>query len=385
MWAYPKDNPFFQTCSSSGKYIAWLDGLRGVAVLFVILSHSSNKGMHLNASLNFSGSGVYGVYLFFVLSSFLLTLQLADRTRSEFLCISTWARYFSRRFLRIYPLYFFVLVLCYFVHEMTRWALVAPMPFSDLIGHLVLSRGEYIFWIIPVEFKFYFVLPVFCFVFVFLVNRNVLGALILVAGFTGLVDQFFWPPETTELNKICLGPYLPIFLMGSLVAVMWLETYSWGQKTSKMLRNCLEGGAFIAFMLIIVLIPSFYGKITGQAIKTYEFHHRFITFGLLWSIFLFCCLNGRGVITRVLATYPLRFVGMVSFSAYLWHIPVISVVRWLGGMQGPFQVLLVIVLTLAVSSLSYLLIEKPFRTLGLPGCRKTTNNSSVDTVRTFSG
>ena len=105
MWACPKGNPLFQKSSTSGKHVAWLDGLRGVAVL---------------------------------------------------------------------------------------------------------SRGEYIFWTIPVEFKFYFVLPVVCFVFMFLVNRNVPAALILVAGFTGLVNLFFWPPETTELNKISLGAYLPI-------------------------------------------------------------------------------------------------------------------------------------------------------------------------------
>ena len=53
-----------------------LDGLRGVAVLLVLLAHSSNVGLRLHPALDLSGCGRMGVFLFFVLSAYLLTGQL---------------------------------------------------------------------------------------------------------------------------------------------------------------------------------------------------------------------------------------------------------------------------------------------------------------------
>ena len=58
--------------------IAGLDGLRGVAVLIVILSHMSIRDMYLAPGLDFSGIGKSGVYLFFVLSAMLLASQMLN-------------------------------------------------------------------------------------------------------------------------------------------------------------------------------------------------------------------------------------------------------------------------------------------------------------------
>ncbi len=81
-----------------------LDGLRGLAVLLVLLSHMSNAQMHLLPFLDFSGLGKAGVYLFFSLSAFLLTWQ-ALKQAQQAPDPKYWLAYLLRRALRIYPLY----------------------------------------------------------------------------------------------------------------------------------------------------------------------------------------------------------------------------------------------------------------------------------------
>ena len=87
-----------------------LDGLRGVAVLLVVLAHASQKRL---LAENFKFSGELGVVVFFVLSGFLIThLLLEERTRTGQISLS---KFYVRRALRIWPLYFAVLGIYIFV------------------------------------------------------------------------------------------------------------------------------------------------------------------------------------------------------------------------------------------------------------------------------
>lgn len=61
-----------------------LDGLRGFAALLVVMSHTSNEGMHLIPFLDFRGTGKSGVFLFFLLSSFLLSIPLLAKGSKSF-------------------------------------------------------------------------------------------------------------------------------------------------------------------------------------------------------------------------------------------------------------------------------------------------------------
>ncbi|MEG3765206.1 acyltransferase family protein [Alteromonas sp. 14N.309.X.WAT.G.H12] len=61
-----------------------LDGLRGLAALIVVASHASNAGMYFLPFLRFEGMGKSGVYLFFLLSSFLLTIPLLEKGKNIF-------------------------------------------------------------------------------------------------------------------------------------------------------------------------------------------------------------------------------------------------------------------------------------------------------------
>ena len=100
-----------ETYNSLNKnfYIDNLDGLRGLAALIVVFSHTSNAGLFLVPGLNMSGTGKSGVYLFFILSSFLLTRPILS-LKDNFFTSQNLTRYFKRRVTRIFPLYLFCLL-----------------------------------------------------------------------------------------------------------------------------------------------------------------------------------------------------------------------------------------------------------------------------------
>lgn len=87
-----------------------LDDLRGIAVMLVLLSHASNVGIHFQYLLNFQKIGKAGVYLFFVLSAYLLDRQIAIAFINNKSSKLYWKNYFVRRFLRIYPLFVIALI-----------------------------------------------------------------------------------------------------------------------------------------------------------------------------------------------------------------------------------------------------------------------------------
>ena len=91
-------------------HVRSLDGLRGIAVILVLLSHSSNNSIYFHDAIAFNGIGKGGVYLFYVLSAFLLDRQIALALMKQTAESFFWKRYFARRFLRIYPLFIISLI-----------------------------------------------------------------------------------------------------------------------------------------------------------------------------------------------------------------------------------------------------------------------------------
>ncbi|MEY8199454.1 MAG: acyltransferase family protein, partial [Colwellia sp.] len=147
-----------------------LDGLRGFAALIVIFSHTSNVGMQYLPMLDLSGIGKSGVFLFFLLSSFLLTLQLLKKG-SDIFTVGTMSHYWQRRFFRIYPLFTLYLLSAlltpYLIFQLlgrSDTGVPFHLTLQEFIGHMTLQEGKSVTWSIAVEFKFYFILPFLAFI-----------------------------------------------------------------------------------------------------------------------------------------------------------------------------------------------------------------------------
>ncbi len=350
--------------SDSRFQIDALDGLRGLAVLMVFVSHASKNHMNLLPGLDLSGIGKSGVYLFFLLSSFLLTLPFLVKGKAAF-TFRPMTNYFLRRFLRIYPLFIFYLLTCILgTWLVVRFQIVTPLggiPFalswSELWDHLLLQKGYSVTWSIPVEFRYYFVLPLVAALYVFIGKAR----LWLSLGFSALLiaaTQFFWPQSSVPLNSPYLGPYLCIFLMGATLAVVyhWWHRSSW--QSSLSVRWLIEGGGWISLVVIALMTPLVISLWMQQEIPDTYFHRQFLLYGLLWSMVLLACVGGRGVLAKVFSLPVLRYLGFISFSLYLFHITAIKLFATFAP-ELPGVAWLALIMSIIIAHLTWTFIEKP--------------------------
>jgi peptidoglycan/LPS O-acetylase OafA/YrhL len=321
--------------------------------------------IHLAPFLDFSGSGRYGVYLFFVLSSFLLTLPAVSRSKDQFRSVALWTRYGMRRFFRIFPLYFIVLLFSYFCSSYINPDYCVQISKSELFDHIILMQGKSIFWTIPVEFKYYFILPIIAYLFVAVFKKRMGIAVAVTAATICLIAFVLWPSSYQKLHPIALRPYLPVFLAGSLAALLHTRLMEAGTITRIYQRRLLELAAILTFLGVLSMVPHFSEMISGQFRAGPYFHRKYVLFGILWSVFILSCLNGSGLVRRALECRPLRFVGIISYSVYLWHPTMTNLVRFNVKMHSTLTALLIVTATLLVAAVSHLLIEKPFMKLNI--------------------
>jgi len=299
-----------------------LDGFRGFAALIVVFSHTSNSGFYFAPFLDLEGIGKSGVFLFFLLSSFLLTLPLLETGR-RVLSVPVLSLYWQRRLFRIYPLYTLYLLLGVF----TTWALSAccgkhgvGIPFDldwpGFFKHMTLREGKGVTWSIAVEFKFYFVLPlvVFCTALVrpFGFPATTLYFLTLL-----VLSQVISPQSESAVNDARLLPYMPIFIVGMYCAVIQnalLRNQALLERWTRVIRVL----GYVGVIGIVIMTPSVFSLIAGTVPRNY-FHEQYILYSCLWAFVLLSAVNGRGWIRRFFSLPQLRFLGALSFSLYLFH------------------------------------------------------------------
>lgn len=339
------------------SHLAVLDGLRGIAVLIVLASHFSSSGLFPRPALH--GVGKSGVYLFFVLSAWLLTRNLLRRPPGALSSAHVWLDYALRRVLRIWPLYLVVLGLSWWTFEAGHRGILYAIDTASLWRHLTLREGVSVLWSIPVEFTFYLWLPLLVLVLRAMDRRRwpawaQIGVFVLALALATLA----WPPSEAIENDVALGSYLVVFLCGAFAA----RVDAWLQQA----RFAPEIWAWVALAVLMVwcvAIPAVWCRLLGKAFDATVTRSWFLFFGLLWSVLLLALLHGPDRLQRIFAWGPLRWVGLVSFSLYLWHMPVL----WLLGSTGLFErspllaPWLALAVALAVSGLSWLLFERPQR------------------------
>ena len=142
------------------KRFGALDGLRGIAVLIVFMSHTSGRDMSLHKLLQFHGIGHVGVYLFFCLSAYLLVGKILNTE----LKANDIKKFFIKRIFRIWPLYFTVITIVFLIQQVTGEVNEQYLHISNgFIGfflHLLFYQGDSVFWSVVVEEQFYVICPI---------------------------------------------------------------------------------------------------------------------------------------------------------------------------------------------------------------------------------
>jgi peptidoglycan/LPS O-acetylase OafA/YrhL len=342
-WFFPHDQKV--------DHFKALDGLRGLAVLIVMLSHSSNEALFFHKSINFAQSGKLGVYLFFIISAYLLDRQISLAFLNNKSTFRYWLNYAMRRFFRIYPL---------FIIALLAFALLSYMNFQTVIEtsgdiwmHMILQKGDNHFWSIPVEFKYYFLSPFLLFICHRGLNWNkdwllgFFGVLLVVL----IVLEFVHP-----FSRISLLKYLPIFLLGTFIAIF--ELISPNLATDKISKRSFGWLGFIAALLIIILIP-FYFKLLFGFSWNIQAPIFYFPIALLWGLILWAAKYGSGLIKTFLEFKALRFLGTISYSLYLFHLPVIKFVKIEYICPEPFRIYFFFFISFGIAAISYSLIERP--------------------------
>ena len=318
-----------------------LDGLRGWAVLLVLLGHATNQGLSPWLEGTLLSRGKLGVYLFFVLSAYLLDRQIIQVWQQGKGNASYWRYYASRRILRIFPPFVLALLVFRFMNE--AGYKVVMHEWSHVWEHLLLHRGDHIFWSIPTEFVYYFISPIFllyCSLFFKLdVRRSALFFVAVVLASVAINSMY-------ELPRFNTLRYIGIFSMGTLVAVF--QTLA-GERFN----------SFVAQRWMRVLPWAAWVVLVGWGFVAADFTSQpvYIPAAVLWSLLLIASF-GQGAWSRILSWKAFRFIGTISYSLYLFHIPVLVWVKTL-NMGTLAQLVLFLILSVAVASLSHLLIERP--------------------------
>ena len=196
-----------RSASLSVRYPA-ADGIRGVACLVVLVAHAITMFFPKTAPY-LAGSGKIGVWLFFVLSAFLLANNFLNNGFSR----KNLLAYATGRFLRIFPLFILSVIVYRLLGtaEINTWRnVVDTIFFHKAFSHL---------WTIPVEFKFYICLPLVVYILL-LAKRvgNLLFAVLLFVIILG-IQQTIWPYANALINTLDLGYYFTTFVIGVMLAI----------------------------------------------------------------------------------------------------------------------------------------------------------------------
>ena len=231
------------------------------------------------------------------------------------------------------------------------------LSYRDFFEQLLLIQGKGVTWSILVEFSYYFILPVLALTYSLVLKNKLLPSIVLTIILI-IIAQLVWPQSESITNDPRLGPYLPVFLMGSILALIFHKWQVYNFAENKKLTLLLDVLGILAALILIFMIPSVSSCILVKEIAPDYYHRQFMVYGLLWSIVVFLCVAGIGVIRKFFEISFLRYLGFISFSVYLLHPVVLELFKMI-GIDIPMQGWIELFLTILISHISWVLIEVP--------------------------
>ena len=373
----------------SATYFPEVESLRGIAILLVFLHHADGSISGLDAGKiivsplrAFALEGRTGVDLFFVLSGFLLSLPfLAEAAGGKRVVRRD---YYARRALRILPLYYAAVVTASVLSATDPSEVLRGVPYLFFLNGVDMATALWpysaVWWSLATEVEFYLILPLLPFLLRSRLGRWI-GAVILCAYALGLWTFLSgsWYASTIT-GQITLAHSLfgraPLFLFGGAAAWLYLHH---GER----LREALSkptwmrlGGADIALLGIWATLGLTLQWLAWQGYWQVEGHvgHLWhVPEGAFWTAILLLLLLAPVRTKAVFSNRLLSTVGILSYSIYMVHVPLLIVFsRWL-RQQGPTlpvgwsapvvgMVALVLLVCVALSAVTYRFIERPFLT-----------------------
>lgn len=330
--------------------IAYIDGLRGVAVLIILLFH---------LDVNVLKGGFIGVDIFFVISGYLITQIIARELNSGHF---SFAGFYARRIRRIFPALFTML----FAASMAAILVLGPLDYAAFFKALRFTSAQFsniLFshqvdyfavkhdtspllhtWSLGVEEQFYFVWPLLLYAAHRFCGVQKMAAVLLLVMVASLGLSEYWV-RTSTLQAFYLLPSRAWELaVGGIIALQIIPP----------LRSKLYADVLAALGLILIGLAVF---LTNKD-----------SFPGLWALlpcvgagFIFyAAQTDTGRVHKILSVAPLTGVGLISYSLYLWHWPLIVFYKsYVGDALSITAQITLFAVSFIMAFLSYLLVEKP--------------------------
>jgi peptidoglycan/LPS O-acetylase OafA/YrhL len=352
------------------NYRPEIDGLRAIAVFSVITYHARDT---------FLPGGFLGVDIFFVISGYLITSLILKELKltNKF----SFSNFYERRVRRIIPALLGMIILSTFISYIT----LLPDSFVDFSKSLIssiFSVSNFYFlytgnlygaessllkpllhtWSLSVEEQFYILLPVTVFVIYKFFRKHLLTLIFSGILISLIFSQYISSAHSSSSAHSGFNFYLlPSrgfeLLLGSLLAKLELDNGRMNRNSSLILNKILPiiGLSLIFYSLIFfndkMLLPSFYSLVP-----------------IIGTMLVIWFSHKDELVTQILSNRSIVFFGLISYSLYLFHFPVLAFARYLNLLDNNLFILIFFVIL--ISSLSYYFIERPFRNKKIISFRK---------------
>jgi peptidoglycan/LPS O-acetylase OafA/YrhL len=341
-------------------HIKSLDGLRGLAIIIVMLYHFFPSKFPM---------GWMGVDLFFVLSGFLITgILLRTKDSPHY-----YRNYIAKRILRIFPLYYFLLILFFIVFYyggfsnripdydyltntqiwywlyLQNWQIFfnTIYPQQDILSH---------FWSLAIEEQFYIFWPM---VVLITPNHKIGKVCVALLMFSFILRLFFLFQFDFTVAKIYVFTLTRLdgLSVGSVIAVMIRDSNHLNS------LNRYSKPFFLAtgLCLLITIIAAHSFSFDSMLMATYGYSVIALFFGSLLLITV--SKHSNNIFRKVTENDVFSFFGKYSYGLYIYHLPVLWLVPkylklWTNSKL--LITLLCILISIAIAFISYHLIEKQF-------------------------
>ena len=349
--------------------IRQLTGLRGLAALDVVLTH---YGVQQLPGIGLFGFGNVAVDLFFCLSSFTLCLVYGAGLLNPL----RFGPYLIARVARVYPL--FLVTMLVTLSYSLAWK-VADFPTTTPVTlALQFVRQALLLSDVPLSFwgsegswnapAWSISVEAFCYVLAFpplfaltrrarrlSTDQTVLLALLLSAVCYVLFILYFDPyvndPFSTRPAQTW-SLWLPLIRGFTMFGAGW-AAYLLYLKQGVVVAFFGSITDTLAIAFLVVIAAEGYGLLAAELVV------------VIAPFLILSLMSGRGVTTRILASHPVHFLGVISYSLYLWHLPLRTICMrfwpWAEDANLFHRIGYPLLVTLIVSTLSFYLMERPAR------------------------
>jgi peptidoglycan/LPS O-acetylase OafA/YrhL len=329
-----------------------LNGLRAVSIVIVLLFHLFRYTFDVNLDSVFRiaiFNGRFGVNVFFVISGFIITtLLIQEETRTGSI---SFRKFYIRRTLRIFPAYYFLLLLYLVLQllsllEIPHSAWITALTYTKYLNYKIEYYTSHA-WSLSVEENFYLFWPL-----IFRagdkVRKRFAGILIVFPVFIRLYINYY-PLEWLDEQSVFVR--IDAIAMGCLVALYKSEIIA--------LMESRWNDLFFYCVLLLFLIPWL-----DRIVENTFLEIIFVCFGVLTGlianiliagIMLYSVYGPKGNWYKLLNSKPFNYIGILSYSLYLWQQLFIAKREW-WVTQFPQNLVFIFLAAL----FSHYMIERPF-------------------------